>query len=248
MTYANLFPNNFRALVVDGVLDPVAWSTGAPGQAAALPFSTRLRSDAGAAATLEEFFRLCDAGGPNCAFAGAAAARFAALAADLRAQPHVVVNPATGQPVPFSYAISSPPPSAPCTTRFRGRRSQVSLPTSRRTPNPRRSVPLSTLHRELGLITKRGFPRYRNGPEGGTNVLCSDSDNPDWYAAWSAAAAASEAQFGYFGRLWTWISSPCVNWPSADADRYMGPFDAQTMNPVLWWETSSIPLPATRAR
>jgi pimeloyl-ACP methyl ester carboxylesterase len=45
VTYANLFPNNFRALVVDGVLDPVAWSTGAPGQASTTPFSTRLRGD-----------------------------------------------------------------------------------------------------------------------------------------------------------------------------------------------------------
>ena len=43
-TYANLFPGKVRALVVDGVLDPVAWSTGRGDQARALPFSTRLRS------------------------------------------------------------------------------------------------------------------------------------------------------------------------------------------------------------
>ena len=46
-TYANMFPDNFRALVIDGVLDPVAWTTGAAGQRD-LPFSTRLRSDQGA--------------------------------------------------------------------------------------------------------------------------------------------------------------------------------------------------------
>ena len=44
VTYANLFPDRFRALVVDGVLDPVAWATGAPGEAATLPFSTRVRA------------------------------------------------------------------------------------------------------------------------------------------------------------------------------------------------------------
>ena len=27
-TYANMFPDRVRALVVDGVLDPIAWSTG----------------------------------------------------------------------------------------------------------------------------------------------------------------------------------------------------------------------------
>jgi len=68
VTYANLFPDRVRALVVDGVLDPVAWATGRANQAATLPFSTRLRSDAEAQATLEEFFRLCDAGGETCAF------------------------------------------------------------------------------------------------------------------------------------------------------------------------------------
>jgi pimeloyl-ACP methyl ester carboxylesterase len=63
VTYANLFPNRVRALVVDGILDPIAWATGRGLEAFLVPFSTRLRSDAGAQATLQEFFRLCDAGG-----------------------------------------------------------------------------------------------------------------------------------------------------------------------------------------
>ena len=96
VTYANLFPGKVRAVVVDNVLDPIAWSTGAPGEGSTVPLSTRLRSDAGAAATLEEFFRLCDAGGPRCAFSGAAAARFAALAAQLQSAPIPIVNPVSG--------------------------------------------------------------------------------------------------------------------------------------------------------
>jgi hypothetical protein len=80
-------------VVIDAVLDPIAWTTGAPGQSD-LPFSTRLRSDAGAQATLEEFFRLCDAGGfPNCAFAPDSAARYAALAEQLGEEPVVLPLP-----------------------------------------------------------------------------------------------------------------------------------------------------------
>src|SRR5580765_2245239 len=86
-TYANMFPNNVRAMIIDGVLDPIAWTTGAGGTDSTVPFSTRLRSDAGAQATLNEFFRLCDAGGANCAFAPHSAARFAALGALLTAHP-----------------------------------------------------------------------------------------------------------------------------------------------------------------
>ena len=234
VTYANLFPDNFRALVVDGVLDPIAWSTGAPGQSATLPFSTRLRSDAGAQATLQEFFRLCDAGGPNCAFAGNAAARYAALAARLRIAPILILDPSTGATFPFGYSdLISISLSAMYDSfswpSFAGLLAFLEFQASPAVLGAQ----LAVVREEQGLITKRGVPRYRNGPEGGTSVFCSDSDNPSSTAAWSQAGAASDAQFGYFGRIWTWISSPCVAWPGADADRYMGPFVTQTANPVL---------------
>jgi hypothetical protein len=74
--YANLFPNRVRAFVIDGVLDPTAWTTGAPGQEE-LPFSTRLRNAAGTQASLGEFFRLRDAAGLDFAFSGNSAERFA---------------------------------------------------------------------------------------------------------------------------------------------------------------------------
>ena len=71
-TYANMFPDRVGRLVIDGVLDPVAWTTGVGDEAQTIPFSTRLHSDAGAWATLQEFFRLCDAGGDRCPFSGGA--------------------------------------------------------------------------------------------------------------------------------------------------------------------------------
>ena len=74
---------------------------------------------------------------------------------------------------------------------------------------------------------------YPNFDRGISGVACSDSVNPRRYAAWSAAADASEAQFGYFGRIWTWVSSPCAPWPGVDADRYLGPFNRLTSSPLL---------------
>ena len=106
VTYANLFPDRFRALVVDGVLDPVAWSTGAGNSARTQPFSTRLRSDAGAQATLDEFFRLCDAAGPQaCAFAPRSKARYADLADRLRDDPAKLVDPFTGEVFDYNYSF-----------------------------------------------------------------------------------------------------------------------------------------------
>src|SRR5262245_65575087 len=46
-TYANMFPNNVRATIIDGVLDPIAWTTGT-GNGSTVPFSTRLRRQGGA--------------------------------------------------------------------------------------------------------------------------------------------------------------------------------------------------------
>jgi pimeloyl-ACP methyl ester carboxylesterase len=233
VTYANLFPDRFRAIAVDGVLDPVAWSTGAPGEAATLPFSTRLRSDAGAAATLDEFFRLCDAGGANCAFAGDAAARFAALAARLRAAPHVIVDPVSGEPLSFSYAdLVATSLGAMYSSRSWPSFAQFLAYVEASAEPAVIGAQLMALHEELGFLTKRGIPNYLQ-IEDGPGVYCSDSDNPRLFDAWSTAAAASEAQFGYFARPWTWLSSWCVNWPGADADRYMGPFNTPTLHPVL---------------
>ena len=76
-------------------------------------------------------------------------------------------------------------------------------------------------------------PPYPNFVEGFVGVACSDSDNPDDHAYWSDAADDADANFGYFGRIWTWASSPCAVWSGADADRYIGPWDAGTANPVL---------------
>ena len=93
VTYANMFPNNIRALLVDGVLDPIAWSTGRGGEQHHLPVTTRLKSDIGAMDTLNEFFKLCDAGNDACVFSGNSAQRYAALAEQLKSGPLLLEFP-----------------------------------------------------------------------------------------------------------------------------------------------------------
>ena len=84
--YANLFPDRVRAVVLDGVVNPVAWTTGS-GDDTDQPFSTRMNSARGALTTLNEFFRLCDAGGSNCALAPHSRQKFFELYERLRAHP-----------------------------------------------------------------------------------------------------------------------------------------------------------------
>jgi hypothetical protein len=84
-----------------------------------------------------------------------------------------------------------------------------------------------------GLRNPDGTPRYHNDVEGFPGVACSDSENPSAYRVWSEQGTISEERFGYFGRIWTWISSVCARWAGADAHRYLGPFDHRTSEPVL---------------
>jgi len=231
-TYANMFPNKIRAMIIDGVLDPIAWTTGS-GDGSTVPFSTRLHSDAGAQATLNEFFRLCDTG-VDCAFAPDSEARFIALGEALKLHPLPVIFPdgSTGE-INYSnligmtlgamydssswedFAVALADLEAQVGAQQLGARLQAFW------------------HPVNSYITKRGFPHYFNALESFPGVACADSDNPHTYAAWSAAADAAEAQYGTFGRIWTWVSSICADWPNSDADRYIGPWNHVTSNPVL---------------
>jgi pimeloyl-ACP methyl ester carboxylesterase len=233
-TYANLFPSKVRALVIDGVLDPVAWTTGAGTQGRRVPVSTRLRSDVGAQATLQEFFRLCDQAGPDCLFSGGAAKRYAALAARIRQTPITIIDPETGDEFKFTYdqlialtlgALYSPeswPDAAQLLADLEAQAAPQQLTRA-----------LAAVRASGGLAAAAQEP-YPNIVESFPGVLCSDSTNPRKFSAWPAAADKAERQHGYFGRLWTWASSPCASWPrGVGDDRYQGPWRARTANPVL---------------
>jgi pimeloyl-ACP methyl ester carboxylesterase len=235
-TYANMFPNNVRAVIIDGVLDPIAWTTGR-GDASTVPFSTRLHSDVGAQATLQEFFRLCDAG--TCAFGPNSAARFKTLGDSVKAHPLVVTNP-DGSSLEINYSILiaitlGAMYDSLSWEDFAGALAALEAATA--APATIDAARLGArLQPYLGVpsyIAKRGFPHYSNQIEGFPAVACADSDNPHSYSAWSSAGAAADAANGYFGRIWTWATSICAAWPNGDADRYTGPFDTRTANPLL---------------
>jgi pimeloyl-ACP methyl ester carboxylesterase len=233
-TYANMFPDRFRALVIDGVLDPIAWTTGARGQAD-LPFSTRLRGDQGAMDTLEQFFSLCDAGGDACAFSGGAAARFAALAQSLRDSPVQLTNPETGEVFEYNYSFLIADSLGAMYSSFSWPDFAELLAALESAAVPAADAALTAFRAAAGL-TKHPFPEfpeYQNALEGFPGVACSDSDNPHRYEAWWRAGIRSDQQFGYFGRIWTWSSSICAEWPGADRDRYTGPWTRRTDAAVL---------------
>lgn len=227
VVYANMFPTRVGKLVVDGVLDPIAWSRGRGFETYTTPFSTRLRSDKGAQDTLNEFLRLCDqAGASGCAFAGNAAARYDALAQLLRAGPLDVVLP-NGRPGVVTYQEFI---SATLTTLYQ----------------PSNWAGFAASLAGLELFTDTGvaleasndfaFTSPAPAPqtlEGFYGVACSDSSNPKNYDDWVTAAEQAESEYGYFALPWTWVSSVCESWPTTAKGRFNGYFGHWTATPIL---------------
>jgi pimeloyl-ACP methyl ester carboxylesterase len=238
--YANLFPSRVRALVVDAVVDPVAWATGYGDSARSTPVGSRIGSADGAADTLGEFFRLCDAAGPACAFSGDARRRYAALAQRLRGNPAVITDPFSGETFTFTYndligvtlgALYSPvvwPDLGFFLDDVQRQLSPAAL-----------GKRLAKLRTGLGLTAPPKFAAqpqadYPNDVEGSPGVTCSDTPNPRSFAAYQRDADRAERRDGYFGRIWTWAWSVCRSWPrSAGQDKHLGPWTARTSSPVL---------------
>ena len=237
-TYAAMFPSRVRAVVIDGVVDPVAWSTGYGVTGALLPITTRLKSAEGASDTLRAFFRTCAAAGPaRCSFAdpgasaGELSAKWDTLTRDIRTRPVDLPQPDGTVHVTYAVLISAAlsilydVPTWP--TLADAAEALVQL----------EAVPAATAARATAahaLAVARA--RYADEPvfaSGFDAVACVDGVEPRSPLAWPVAAAAQDRVAPYFGSAWTFPSQACATWPGKDTDRYLGPYDRPTAKPVL---------------
>ncbi|GIG22084.1 peptidase [Cellulomonas chitinilytica] len=256
--YANLFPDRVRAVVIDGVLDPVAWA-GTPATAS-IPQTERLKSGQGASKALTEILARCATAGPDyCVTAGLGdpATIYAEIVASLKEQP-LVITDENGEPVfELTYAI--------LTSFLLG---DLYAPEGSTYVDLDLSTVYSLLHpatgdvaaARAGLLAKYqalqapaarsdafanlGFP-YDNSPEAFQSVLCTDGKNPAKAESWVPAAARADADAPGFGPLWTWASAPCARstWTVRDEDAYWGTYSHRTSAPVLvvgnYWDPAT---------
>jgi pimeloyl-ACP methyl ester carboxylesterase len=224
ITYANLFPDKVRAMVLDGVVDPEAWSARGPLSGQVL--EERLGSSVAARQTLKEFFRLCDAAGPRrCSFAPRSEKRWNALLEHARR-------------TPISYLVGDLENGYIATETERSIISGALGAMYGSSQWSSLAGGLEFLEAEAGLSrrsSRAGMapfpeqPRYSGG-EGFYGVVCSETNNPSRFGAWADHARQAPAPFG---ALWTFRSSPCASWPAMDEDRYVGPYTTPTSSPIL---------------
>lgn len=242
-TYANLFPDKVRALILDGNVAPSSWtgvgrelSTGAAG---------RIGSGAAVATALDAMLRLC--GGTDaahCPLTGGDPARtkakFDQLVARLRQGP-IVVN---GAPVTYAQILSEIGDGLDIVQPFASKVEGTSsagwtglsaalqkLWQLRDTPPPPPAAPAPA--------PPAGPVEPYPGPDAATAIQCGDSPVAPT-ARFPGLAAQAERRDGPVSLPALWGDEICSTWPAAAAAPYRGPFD-RVRTPVLVLNTTTDP-------
>jgi pimeloyl-ACP methyl ester carboxylesterase len=238
-TYAAMFPDNVGRMILDGVLDPVAWTTGrGAGAGTTMPFSERLRSGYGAWQALTAAFAECDrVGKRRCVLAGHASEAWLDVVRRLERKPfrsertgRITYDVVVGSALSYLYYAEGVPYLMRSIKRLhRAMFGKGSL----RVTDWRQGAVARRVDEGGGIPGPyaAGFARTGSPFVG---VACADSDNPSDPRAWIRAGNRADRVSPWFGKLWTWASSPCAGWPEEyQEDRYAGPFETVTANPVL---------------
>jgi pimeloyl-ACP methyl ester carboxylesterase len=236
--YANLFPEKVRALTLDAVIDPVEWTTGRTPEEAEQPVEYRAGSFHGAAQALTSFLSECSRD-TRCVFREPEVdlrAKFDRMLARLKRSPVEIVfqnairvvtyQDAVGTTLRYLYRWSA----APLLADFLQRTYVATSQASRQRPQA------TTLGTHSFVPARQGVPADEPyaGYEWTQAVECTDSLNPSNPWLWVRYARRADRESGSpFGSPWVFGALGCATWPVTDPDRYLGPWDRSTANPLL---------------
>lgn len=217
--YANLFPDHVRAMLLDGIVDPVAYTTDAEARSA--------NSASTADLVFEQFLTTCEAAGPDrCALAGhgeSPAARVAPLFEQARRGP--IPAPGATPPGELSYSdllISS----------FAPLRDPTLWPAYAEQLNAAVEGDPSAL---ATAAAQARAPKAFAEATKSSAISCLDAPASKPVTEWPAVIADLAEVGAMSGPVqgW-WLWAPCAsNWPARSDDAYAGPWDAETETAVL---------------
>jgi pimeloyl-ACP methyl ester carboxylesterase len=237
--YANLFPDRVRALTLDAVIDPFEWTTGRSPAERHIPVEFRAGSFFGSYEALLTFLGAC-AADTRCAFREPGSdlrAKYDTLLQRLRQQPLELTDP-DGNTFTVTYqdavymtlgALYDPAASTDLALALQDlwlaseERARGRAYTLRKRLLPVLVRPTHGLQQEEPYVGLEWTPA----------VECTDSDNPSNPFVWPFWARLADRRAPYFGSPWLYFALPCATWPARDPDRYVGPWNRRTANPVL---------------
>jgi pimeloyl-ACP methyl ester carboxylesterase len=217
-TYANVYPGRVRAMALDGPSDTVAAAAG---------MSSVLADGLGDTdRVFDAFLARCQvAGRQRCALAGhgPVAPRANGLLRRLRRGP--IPAPHAKPPGRLTYG------EALTTLKFSALGSPELWPQAASLLDAAARGDGSGIKAIARGATSEAF---RAGFEQGAALACADSPARQSARAWPRVVRQLEAVSRIGGRVFGWLQgAPCASWPVTSADRYTGPWNARTPNPIL---------------
>ena len=239
--YANMFPRRVRAIVADGVINPIAW-VGAGRAGRTVPVDVRLQSDTGTTAALQAFLTVCDQNANRCTFAPGpghtSAAKFATLmqqlrisAADSPSLGTVTYADAVGYVAHDLYKYSNWSYLADYLQDLNTAVHTEALATPNRMALA--AVPAPAVAHRRATDTAADTAAYDNSLDIAEAVTCEDSNNPTRPDVWERDAQLRDHIAPYFGSYWTWLDEAFATWTVTAPARYTGPFDIKPAHPLL---------------
>ncbi|WP_107459545.1 alpha/beta hydrolase [Streptomyces colonosanans] len=235
-TYANMYPDKVRALIIDGNVDPhLRLHNG-------LEYD-RQRAAGGFELALDEFLKRCKAAGaPRCAFAeGDTRARFDAIRDHLRTSP---VTLPSGSQVTLSSFTSQVANALYAQTQLAPLARSLQALDKVINPQPGFGAVAGTMPTdEADRLAKVAPAALREAPADSPytsddsyyGVNCQDKPYPTNPKVFANLARAWELNAPTFGRYQAYDAPACATWPSParSAEQYPGPWNKRTANPVM---------------
>ncbi|MFD9705953.1 alpha/beta fold hydrolase [Lentzea sp. NPDC059081] len=230
-TYANIFPSKSRAIVIDGNVDPQLRLTNGPEY-------DRQRAQ-GFEIALDAMLKRCDsAGAEKCAFAGDARKKFEDMKKALGRGPVTLPG---GTQVTLADVVGRVAGDLYSVPRFVALVAWLQSIHNALNPAPMAFSAQSVV--DLPAPLNNGGGRFDVDPLPETPYTADDS----YYAVnctdkpfarsnrnWAATAAKWEKQSPTFGRYQAASDLlACPTWPTRHPDRWIGPWNRKTPNPVL---------------
>jgi pimeloyl-ACP methyl ester carboxylesterase len=250
-TYANLFPDKVRAMVLDGTLDFVGNATGHhPGDAAAYPVDVRQGVDrAGQEVFLDRFLPLCAEAGSACAFSGGnLRAKWQTLLSRARAGQlsyqdlmifayYDMEDPIADWPGLASYLqglyTSTTGGQALTASQSAGLAQAASRAQSQRIMGAVGSTGGAPEPGSTAAGSGTASARYTdNRADAYYAIQCADSLVPTSDAVYHNLAITEDQKVPGFGRLIVYDMMPCATWPAMHTDAYDGPWN-RSRTPIL---------------
>lgn len=228
-TYAKLFPNKVRALVLDGTLE-TGWYSGSDGDRR--PIGVRLRQGEGAAETFAQFKAECKKAGPTqCSLAklGDPSTVAESTLQKLKTKPVVIPLPdGTTMTVTYQIAVAV---TFPYLYEPAAWPALADLYSELATSGQARAKAAAAKAPEALVEWNRRKEEYTSIGE----VLqpCIEAKQSGRPFAYPAFADAADQKAPHFGRMRAWVGQTCEFMPIRDTDAFLGPWENRVKSPVL---------------